>query len=147
MFDRSEYSKKRYEANKERLREQQKKWYKERSGRGKEWADNRKFNNPTSLLFNNAKSRAKVRGIEFTITIDDVVIPDVCPVLGIPLFFRESVGDRSRNDNNPSIDRIDSNIGYVKGNIVVMSWRANHLKNDGTLDEFKKLVKFLRGFR
>lgn len=45
-------------------------------------------------------------------------------------------------NNAPSIDRFDNNKGYEKGNVAVISWRANNLKRDATLDELQKVVKW-----
>ena len=81
-------------------------------------------------IWHRAKSRAKRKGLEFNIEVDDIIIPNVCPILGILM-------------DVPSIDRHDSSKGYIKGNIVIMSNRANMLKNNGTLEEFKKIVKYL----
>jgi hypothetical protein len=85
------------------------------------------------LLWERAKTRAKHKGFEFNISIEDIKIPTVCPILGVPL-------------DRPSIDRHDSSKGYIKGNIVVMSTRANVLKNNGTLEEFKLIVKYLESY-
>jgi hypothetical protein len=102
-----------------------------------------RLKNPSSYLLQTAKSRAKSYGFEFDLTIEDIIIPEVCPVLGIPLFIRLSSRGSGKNPNNPSLDRIDSSKGYIKGNVQVISWRANDLKKNGTLEEFKKLVEFL----
>ena len=64
------------------------------------------------------------------IDLSDIVIPEICPILGTPI-------------DTPSIDRIDSSKGYVKGNVMICSNRANVLKNNGSLDEFRKVVAFL----
>lgn len=100
--------------------------------------------NTESYLVQTAKSRAKKKGLAFDITAEDVVIPEFCPVLGIPLFIQIGGEGVGKNDNNPSLDRIDSDKGYIKGNVQVISWRANNLKADGTLEEFIKLVEFLK---
>jgi hypothetical protein len=42
------------------------------------------------------------------------------------------------------IDRIDTSKGYLKDNIKVISWRANRLKSDGTLEELEKIVNYMR---
>lgn len=95
-------------------------------------------------LFEAARQRAKRSDLEFNITKEDIVIPDTCPVLGIPIRAgkgrqvdvpkeqRKLVG---ATDNSPSVDRIDNSKGYTKDNIRVISWRANYLKNNATLDE------------
>jgi hypothetical protein len=72
----------------------------------------------------------------------DITIPDVCPLLGIPISLE--TGDK-RSPHNPSLDRIDPDpsIGYVRGNVQVISARANWLKADATLQELKTLVENL----
>lgn len=87
-----------------------------------------------------ARHRAKVKGIEFSITVSDIKIPAICPVLGMKLKARSA---RGPIDCSPSLDRIDSSKGYVPGNVAVISFRANALKRDATLDELKKLVAWL----
>lgn len=101
----------------------------------------RRENNPKSYLLQNAKSRAKKKGLEFDLTVDDFEIPTHCPVFGFEL---ELLSGQGTKDNKPSLDRIKSSKGYVKGNVQVLSWRANNLKSDGILTEFEKLVEFLR---
>lgn len=97
---------------------------------------------PEQILLSRARSRAKKKKIECSIVEGDIIIPNVCPLLGIPL---HKVGLNGKAlDTSPSLDRIDSTKGYVKGNVWVISWRANSLKNDATLDELEKLVSALR---
>lgn len=99
--------------------------------------------NPAAYLLHTARSRAKQKGFEFNLEIEDIQIPTNCPVFGIPLFIRRGGKEVGKNPNNPSLDRIDSTKGYIKGNIQVISWRANNLKSDGTLEEFKQLMEFM----
>jgi hypothetical protein len=94
---------------------------------------------PRPSLFHEAKKRAKKRGLEFNISIEDVIIPPTCPVLGIPLYK----GEGKQIDNSPTIDRIDNSKGYTKDNIKVISYRANSLKNNGGIREFELLIKYL----
>lgn len=101
-----------------------------------------RVNNPKKYILKNAAARAKVRGLEFNITIDDFEIPEYCPALGIKLIMQAGKG---ASDNSPSLDRIDSSKGYIKGNVQVLSWRANNLKSNGTAEEFKKLAEFMNG--
>jgi hypothetical protein len=86
--------------------------------------------------------KAAKRGLEFTISKDDIVLVDVCPVLGIPLLPPGST--TKPHDNSLSIDRLDSSKGYIPGNISVMSVRANKIKNDGTAEEHEKIAKWMR---
>lgn len=93
------------------------------------------------LLFKRVQSRAKRDGIVFALRVEDVVVPEFCPVLGIRL-------ERSRRngpeDNSPSLDRIRPELGYVPGNVAVVSQRANRLKNNGTAEEHEAIARFIR---
>ena len=79
--------------------------------------------------------------IKKDISIEDVKIPEKCPVLGILLVFSLN----KRTNNTPSIDRIDSSKGYIKGNVIVVSWRANMLKNNGTWQEHQQIADYYKG--
>lgn len=89
-----------------------------------------------------AKASAKRRNLPFTIEKSDIVIPTLCPVLSRVL--NRFVGTPETKDSAPSIDRCYPELGYTKENITIMSWRANMLKRDATLQELEQLVKFLR---
>ena len=92
------------------------------------------------------KSRAKKNNISFDLTIEDIVIPDLCPVLKIP-FRKLSLEDTPRkgyHPNAPSLDRIIPALGYTKGNVRVISARANLLKNDATISELELVLEDLK---
>lgn len=95
---------------------------------------------PRTVLLQSAKSRARRKGLSFNLKKEDIEIPERCPILNIPLF----VGDRKHHDNAPTIDRIGPVLGYIKGNVRVISYRANRIRNDATLEELQKLVAFLQ---
>ena len=86
-----------------------------------------------------ARARAGNKGLLFEIQLEDIAIPDKCPILGIELGIAEGIAA----DFSPSLDRIDSTKGYTKDNIVVISYRANRIKNDSSLEEIEKLYKWL----
>jgi hypothetical protein len=86
-----------------------------------------------------SRSAAKRRGWLFNLDLSDIVVPERCPLLGCKL-ERRTDGSRKKSHNTPSLDRIDSSLGYVKGNVWVISWRANQIKTDASLDELKLLV-------
>ena len=96
-----------------------------------------KQTNPEKRMLIDAKVRAKRRGMEFTLLPSDISIPETCPVLGIPL-------RRSGKfcPNSPSLDRIDNTKGYVKDNVIVVSYRANSIKKDATPTELRKIADF-----
>jgi hypothetical protein len=85
-------------------------------------------------ILRRAKARAKKRGIEFAITVSDIVIPSHCPVLGIALETGIGLGGGPQ-EHSPAIDRMDNTVGYVPGNVRVISYRANRLKNDASFEE------------
>jgi hypothetical protein len=88
-----------------------------------------------------AKKRSEKSGVNFDIRIDDIVIPDVCPVFG----FKFEVGNgKGPTDKSPSLDRIDNSKGYVKGNIQVISFKANKMKSDCNVDDVEKLLCFMK---
>lgn len=97
---------------------------------------------PEYRLINAARSRAKRDGREFALTISDIQIPTHCPVLGMKLQTVYGLGHRP-SDSAPSIDRIDSSKGYTPENITVMSWRANMLKNNMTVEEARLVLAYL----
>lgn len=89
-----------------------------------------------------AASRAKKKGIPFNIEVSDIIVPKTCPVFGVPL--ERSEGSKGATDNSPTLDKIIPELGYVKGNICVISWKANRLKSNGTLEDFLKIVSWLQ---
>jgi hypothetical protein len=122
------------ENNKEHIREYHKKYSKKNyttENRRKKYIDNIEVE-----LLHHAKSRSLLKNLEFNITKEDITIPSTCPIFGVTLNFE--------NKNNvPTLDRIDSSKGYIKGNIQVISFKANRLKNNGTIEEFKKIISYM----
>lgn len=86
-------------------------------------------------LLNSARQRAKTKGIPFGLTLADIKIPDTCPVLGVPIFRVTNSSTPGPADNSPTLDRIVPSVGYMPGNVRVISWRANRLKSDATMQE------------
>lgn len=85
-----------------------------------------------------ARRRAQEHGLPFDLTEADIEVPTHCPVLGIPLVVNAG---RSRADS-PTLDRIIQSRGYVRGNVIVVSHRANTIKNDATLEELERVTEF-----
>lgn len=93
------------------------------------------------LMLSKARQRAKKFGLECTITLTDICVPETCPLLGMPLFVNVQQG---AGPNSPSLDRKDSTKGYVPGNVWVISYRANTIKSDATADELMTIATALR---
>jgi hypothetical protein len=94
---------------------------------------------PEHNLFRWAKKRAKDLGVPFDITVDDIVIPTHCPFLGIELKSR--IGYHGPLASSPTLDRIIPKLGYVCGNILVISHKANTIKQNATLEELELIVQ------
>lgn len=89
--------------------------------------------------FRAKKYNAERTGYTWGVEFGDIEWPTHCPILGLELnYFAEF-----RQENSVSFDRIDSNIGYEKGNIQILSWRANRIKNDGSAEEHRLIANYL----
>lgn len=97
--------------------------------------------NPSLELWRLAKVRARQRGLPFDIEVSDVEVPPFCPVLGIQLRWGCS---KRQLDESPTVDRIRPELGYVKGNVCVISWRANRLKSDATEKELAAVLRYVQ---
>ena len=98
--------------------------------------------NPLKRLWVRAKSRAAQSGMEFSIELADLSMPEFCPVLGIKI--TPSV---PRHNGSPSLDRFDNSKGYIKGNVRVISFRANALKGSATVEEARLILAYMEGRR
>lgn len=93
-------------------------------------------------MYRGAKRRAKRRRLRFTITTDDIQIPKLCPVLGIPL--RKNRGGKAQGDYSPTLDRVVPAKGYVKGNVIVISAMANRIKGNATVEQLFKVATYFK---
>lgn len=91
-------------------------------------------------LVKRLQRRAKAKGLPFDLDPEDILIPEVCPVLGIPI-TKEGRGQR---DGAPSVDRLVPNRGYVRGNIKVISMRANQIKNCASIEEVERVLAYMK---
>lgn len=92
-------------------------------------------------MLRRAKARAAKEGFEFDLDENDLrPLPEICPVLGVPLRISIVAQDGCAY----SLDRIDNAKGYVRGNVAVISYRANRLKNDGTAEEHEAIAAWIR---
>lgn len=89
---------------------------------------------PEKEMLRRAKKRAIIRNIEFSIGVEDILIPYECPVLNKKLQYSNS---QSVHRFAPSLDRKDITKGYVSGNVQVISYKANTMKSDATLEELQ----------
>lgn len=92
------------------------------------------------IKWRNKKYNAQAKGIEWALEFKDIDWPTHCPVLGIELdYFAEGV-----QDSCASFDRLDPRKGYIPGNVIIMSSRANRIKNNATLEDLEKVYRFVQ---
>lgn len=134
-----EWSRKYRENNRDAVNATNNAWYNAKpEGERQEYAKSKYYKDLARTMLHNAKQRAKKNGIPFDLTIDDIIITDTCPVLGVP--FEWGIGN---NDFSPTVDRMIPELGYVKGNIKVISNIANRIKSNATSTQVEKVLKYL----
>jgi len=69
------------------------------------------------------------------------ILTDKCPVFGTPFVFR---GNKRMLPESPSLDRLDPKLGYVPGNIVIISVKANLIKSAYGSEEVLKVGEWLK---
>lgn len=104
------------------------KWY---AANSEKYVDKYKKERPHLVMLKSARHRAAKQGIPFDLTAEDIVIPECCPVFGMKL----ETATGSAKQNSPSLDKIIPELGYVKGNIQVISNLANVMKHDATPEQ------------
>lgn len=143
--DYSNYYKEYYQKNKETIKEyrkkyltpeKQKEYYQKRKELGKIKRPSIEYR-----MWQQAQYRARDQGLPFTIEVSDIKVPDVCPILGIPLLSTEKGGTHL---TAPSLDRLSPEKGYTKENTRVISNRANRLKSDHTVETLEATLRYLR---
>ena len=89
--------------------------------------------NPQHYLWYVARTRARKYNTEFNIEESDIIIPVYCPILNCKLEKGEGY-----------LDRVDNTKGYIKGNVRVISRKANLLKSSLTLDVLENIIKYIK---
>lgn len=144
-----------YERNKDKIKQQRRERYKtdavyraKQIQNSKQWRESNPsrmqeyrltwtHSNPTWIMYHNARRRAVDASVPFDISYTDIHIPTHCPILGIEL-------SNSTRETTPSLDRVIPELGYVLGNIQVISMRANRLKQDASIHELEKIVEYMK---
>jgi len=98
-----------------------------------------KSRDPILVMLSAARARAKKAGVAYSLTKEEVEVPEYCPILGIKL----EQGTVKERDNSPSLDRIKSELGYIPGNVAVISFKANRIKNHGTAEQHRRIADWM----
>jgi len=128
--EKREHTKKCISERKEHYKHLNDEWRKNNPDYQKKWTKKC----PESQLLRSARNRAKQKNMECTITQNDIHIPKICPVFKVPFV--------KGTEYAPSLDRIDNTKGYTPENIVVVSRKANVMKNNGSVQDLKMLVEY-----
>lgn len=128
-----------YSKNKESIKEKRLKWREENKESIKLKKIEKRKEDPRKTMIYSAKHRAQKKGLPFDIELDDIVIPEYCPVLNIKL----ELYNESQSRSSPSLDRIDSKLGYTKDNVQVISWLANTMKTNASAKELKLFAEWV----
>jgi hypothetical protein len=93
-----------------------------------------------STMVANSRRRAKEKNLDHNIDVAYLrsICPSHCPYLGVKLRWevQDGLGMKAKAfHNSPSLDRIDGSKGYVRGNVAIVSYRANTIKQDATEQE------------
>lgn len=131
--------KERYKANPNLYKKRAKKYRKNNPERYKEIAKKYTNGNPKRKLLDGCRYRAKKANIDCNIEMTDILIPEFCPILNIKIEFSKG----EVKDNSPSVDRVVPKLGYVKGNIQIISHKANRIKGHATIQELKQIIKYI----
>lgn len=93
------------------------------------------------LAYRNSKTRAKKKRVPHDLTFDYILslVVDKCPVFGCDLVYSNV---QHKIWNSATLDRIVPELGYVTGNVQVISSRANSVKNDATPEELMKVAQW-----
>ena len=155
---RAKYERDRRKRSPSKVRAYQKKYRDENAEKIKSWKDSFKEKNPTKERLYNmawrkrdparallyaAKTRAKKYGIQFSIDKSDIVVPESCPILGIQFGPNTGRGPGAHQDSM-SLDRVDPSLGYVPGNVQVISMKANVMKNSANVAELLAFSSWVR---
>lgn len=134
--ERNDYTNRRwYHRNRDKLLEYKIDWRKEHRDKILAYQHTYYAKHPKTYLLRSTKTSANKMGREHTITQDDVIIPELCPVFKIPMVQFTPFA--------PSLDRIDSSKGYIPGNVQVISRKANTMKNNATAEELRMFAEWV----
>lgn len=121
----------------------------ERERRSSEYYDKYKTDDAAfRKQFCDLRGRARQRNIPFTIKLEEIDRPKFCPVLGIELHYEINHNTEDskwmKSPNRASFDKLIPVLGYVPGNVFIISLEANRLKSNATLEQLESLVAYMK---
>ncbi len=96
-------------------------------------------------MLSTARRRALRKGLDFELDLEYLEsiwpINDICPALGI-LMEVKSGGPTSAS---PSLDRVIPELGYIKGNVAIVSRLANQVMSHAHPHEVIRVARYFEG--
>ena len=105
---------------------------------------------PFNYHLNTVRRRAADKGLSFDLDADYLasIWTGTCPVfntrLDLPLSGNFGRGAGITSKQRPSLDRIRPDTGYVKGNVIWISSKANTIKSDANSEEVQAVATWLQ---
>ncbi len=110
--------------------------------KNKGYQESYRTNNRFAIRVRACKARSRYRELPFDLTEDYIkeIWTGVCPVFNTQL----DIQALKNSPKHAELDRVIPKLGYVKGNVVWLSQRANRIKHDAKLEELERLVEWLK---
>ena len=105
----------------------------------REW----RHSNPEKTILGRVKTRAAREGLIFSLSLEDIQIPERCPACGTEIIF----GQFPRRNSSPSLDRIVPQLGYTPENTIIICYACNRRKSDSTPEEMYRIADYVYRLR
>lgn len=109
----------------------------------KEVAASKYKENPFKTMIRSKRSECKKKGLEFNLTEEYLkkLWTGVCPVFNVPI----TIGNSGMGSHmSGHLDRLDPDKGYIKGNVMFITGRANRIKYNATIEELQLIVDYMK---
>jgi len=98
--------------------------------------------------FTDLRGRARKNKIPFEIRLEDIEQPEFCPVLGVRLQYGINHNTEEtkwkKHPDRASFDKLVPKLGYIPGNVFIISLEANRLKSNATVEQIESLLKYMK---
>jgi hypothetical protein len=139
-INRRKISKRSDEKNKNKIKSRKAKYYAKNKETIKEKTKNYYTKHTIKQKYNKKKRKSKLSNIEFTLRLQEfevLMTETMCACCHRPF---------DNNEHSISIDRIKSDVGYVSGNVKAICLRCNTIKNNGTIEDHKMIIEYMKRF-
>lgn len=134
MYERVKYNEDKLDPRYKRKRETIRAWQRAHKEQVRNFPSRR-----THVMLNAAKRKAWKLNLPFDLVKNDVIIPEFCPVFGLKL----ERGKGRSHYASPTLDRLIPSLGYVRGNVAVISMLANSMKGNATAVQHRRIADWM----